>query len=279
MHAAPDSSARGAVPERGSHRRRAAPHAHRAGLRRRPGRRALLLRHAADRGQRAGPGDPPPPPHPFSAGDRIVVPRRDGGLSTAATQGPPHSSAPTSTASCRCYRRTGSGGASLCSRGQRGGTAQDGTWPSWKKQARRLVGASQVGSLAGGAGRRIPASWQGIVGRVGQRERRDRFVEARQPKAGHYGGRLRVGIGRVAARPSLLRHHDGDVRFRRSNRRGARRFSAGSPRSGFRPPMRGARAPSRGDSSRRQTVQSSDRRAGNDLGHRLWPGAALPIRG
>ena len=43
-------------------RPRAAPHPHRAGLRRRPGRRALLLRDAADRGERARPRGPPPPP-------------------------------------------------------------------------------------------------------------------------------------------------------------------------------------------------------------------------
>ena len=53
-----------AVPQRGADRRRAAPHAHRPGLRRRPGRRPLLLRDAADRGERARPGDPPPPPRP-----------------------------------------------------------------------------------------------------------------------------------------------------------------------------------------------------------------------
>ena len=52
------------VPQRGPDRRRAASHAHRAGLRRRPGRRAVLLRHAADRGERAGSGDPAPPPRP-----------------------------------------------------------------------------------------------------------------------------------------------------------------------------------------------------------------------
>ena len=53
-----------AVPQRGQDGGGAAPHAHRPGLRRRPGRRALLLRDAADRGERARPGPPAPPARP-----------------------------------------------------------------------------------------------------------------------------------------------------------------------------------------------------------------------
>ena len=63
VHAAPDSSARRRFLERGPHSGRAAPHPHRAGLRRRPGRRAVLLRHAADRGERARPRAQASPPH------------------------------------------------------------------------------------------------------------------------------------------------------------------------------------------------------------------------
>ncbi len=68
-----------AVPQRGQDGRRAAPHPHRAGLRRRPGRRPVLLRHAADRGERAGPGDPPPAAHPggrVGPGRVVVLPGR-----------------------------------------------------------------------------------------------------------------------------------------------------------------------------------------------------------
>ena len=53
-----------AVLERSPHRGRAAPYAHRTGLRCRPGRRPLLLRHAADRRERAGLGRAPSPPEP-----------------------------------------------------------------------------------------------------------------------------------------------------------------------------------------------------------------------
>ncbi len=78
-----------AVPQRGQDGRRAAPHAHRAGLRRRPGRRAVLLRHAADRGERAGPGDPPPPP---DAGRRRRGPAGTTSSSRRAARAAPGSS-------------------------------------------------------------------------------------------------------------------------------------------------------------------------------------------
>ncbi len=79
-----------AVPERSPHRGRAAPYAHRAGLRRRPGRRPVLLRHAADRRERTGSGRASSPPEPARLGGAESADpgndRRDSRRNTASSR-------------------------------------------------------------------------------------------------------------------------------------------------------------------------------------------------
>ena len=257
-----------AVPERGQDRRRAAPHAHRAGLRRRPGRRALLLRHAADRGERAGPRDPPPAPQPAAVGagrarlgPSIVRRRRPRGAGHVVVQLPVRPDlAP---------RLAGLAVAAAPVASRRSAAARIG---------RSRLGPPPVGGLGAGS-----------VGARGHRLFRP-SPSAIRPPPGGAAGRERATAGR-GGRPADLSGVVGSARpappglHGRTPRRGDEPPPFDPPRGsayfrwvaavGLQAADALAHAPPPGrDPPRRQAVEPADRRQGEHLGHRLRPGPA-----
>ena len=80
------------------------------------------------------------------------------------------------------------------------------------------------------------------------------------------------GSGLVGTSPSFARQHDDDALPPLDPPRGSAFFRWIAEIGLQAAEALAHAAPSRSHSSRRQTVQSSDRQGGNDLGHRFWPG-------
>ena len=219
-----------AVLERGPHRGRAAPHAHRAGFRRRPGRRPVLLRHAADRRERAGLGRAPSPPQPaaacrWAAADRPAV--------AVLASDDRHSGSGTSSINSRLgqlWVRVSSGWLSAAAPAHRPGLGRH--WPRVGPFA--PVSPATSGSTA--ASRRLPALGDSTASWSSRQPAR---LACRHRAAGDDAASSRdhAGVSGSARRDRAGLHAGATTSRRRSIRRADRPIFAGSPRSACRRPM------------------------------------------
>ncbi len=220
-----------AVPQRGPHGRRAASHPHRAGFRRRPGRRPVLLRHAADRGERSGPRGAPSPPHPAARLRR----RRQRSGTNSGRWGIPASRQPFRLGHDRRSTRDSAGFGSESPRDGPGDSPVRNRLKSWRRSdAEPLARPSsaphddgQSAPLVHGARR-----FHGLVGHQRPASRRSRSARLRRVERESFRPRWRLWPGAIGLRDDATTSSR-----RRSIHRGGPLIFDGWPRSAFRRPM------------------------------------------